>query len=127
MKKDREAKDKFSSYPKTAFYRVIDTIGVPHPYMITSAHVCIAADEYSGMLTADAIRGAEERGAKCDICRAEVKAGRQRDVLKYDEHGQALLIECKKDDTEALKKYLLLIKDQAEKDHYKGFCFLKAF
>lgn len=105
-------------------FTVIDTIGVPHPYCITPRHVVYASDHHCGMLTADSIREAEENGAQCGICKGK---------LLYDEHETALLVSCKKDieaDEEAkneLHKYLLKLKDQAEKDNYVGFAFKKDY
>lgn len=45
-------------------FKVIDTIGVPHPYCIGPKHVGWASDHWNGMLGKDAILDAEEHGAK---------------------------------------------------------------
>ena len=82
---------KLKSYPKTSKFRVVDTLGVPHPYMITPKHVAVASDDFSGMLGEPAIRKAEEKGIHCEICR---KSG---NILPYHEHKQALLVEVKDD------------------------------
>lgn len=101
-------------------FKVIDTIGVPHPYCITPRHVAYASDHWSGMLSADCIRESEKHGARCDICKGQ---------LSYDQHEQALLVSCKKDfnKSEELKKeltdYLLSIKALAEQEKYAGFAF----
>lgn len=116
--------EKLKKYPKTESFEVIDSIGVPHPYCITPKHVAWAADHCCGMLSKEAIIEAEAHGARCDICKGK---------LKYDEHQQALLVECKKDihtdvnAKEELKEYLLSIKTMAEEDKYAGFAFKKAF
>lgn len=105
---------------KNGNFHVIDSIGVPHPYCITSKHVAYAADHYSGMLTADSIRESEENGARCGICKGK---------LSYAEHEQALLISCKteiKDNTE-LKEYLLSLKDKVIADGYAGSTFRKDY
>lgn len=115
-------KAKLKKYGKSAkgnFYP-IDTIGVPHPYCITPRHVGWASDHHSGMLGADAIMDAEKNGhAVCDTCKGK---------LSWEEHKQAILIECKKDikDNKELKDYLLKIKDKAIKDKFEGFAFKKA-
>lgn len=105
-------------------FKVIDTIGVPHPYMITPKHVEIAADHHGGILGEAAIMQAEHCGVRCGFnCQ-----------LSYKEHGIALLIECDKElkDKEGkadpeLHKYLLEIKDKATKNGYVGFAFKRAF
>lgn len=104
-------------------FKIIDSIGVPHPYCVTGKHVAYAADHCCGMLSNDAIREAEKHGAKCDICR---RAGK---ILTIDEHQQALLVECKADVTSAaeeLKTWLLSIKDETVKNGYVGFAFIRA-
>ena len=115
---------------KNGNFSVIDTVGVPHPYCITSKHLQTGR-MYLG---ADAIREAEEKyKAVCDICRKRVKKGLQPKILTYDEHKQALLVECKKDihDPEdktkmnpELHEYLLGIKELAKQEKYEGFVFL---
>ena len=119
------------SYPKSKNFRVVDTIGVPHPYCITPKH--LSSDRM--YLDGEAIREAEEKkGAVCDICRKLRNDGKQDKVLSYDEHEQALLVECDVDfkgkDGKAnpeLQKYLLKIKARAEKDKIAGFAFKKNF
>ena len=113
-----EKEEKLKSYPKTEQFEVIDTIGVPHPYCITSKHVAYAADHCHGMLNEEAIRKAEKvKGAHCDVKNCN---------LSYNEHEQALLVACYKDiqKNEELHRYLLKIKDEAEKNGYAGFAFL---
>lgn len=116
---------------KEGNFWVKDSIGVPHPYCITPKHVAVASDEFSEMLGKEAIKQAEEKGACCDICRRAVYERKQEKILTYDEHGQALLIACKKDakrDKKAEKElhtYLLKIKDKAEKKGFVGFAFMK--
>ena len=105
-------------------FAVKDTIGVPHPYCITHKHVARAADHHGGMLNAAAIEDAEQRGAHC---------GTRGCQLKYNQHEQALLVECRtelKDNTgkvnPELHAYLLAIKDEATKNGYAGFSFVRA-
>ena len=104
-------------------FSIIDTIGVPHPYCITSKHL-----QYSTGMYLD-IPGAEEKGAVCDIC---LKNQRRNHIpiLSYAEHEQALLVSCKvdiKDDgspvPEELKTWLISIRDQATENGYVGFAF----
>ena len=113
-------------------FSVKDSIGVPHPYCITPKHIDVASDEFMGMLGKEAIARAEEKGVVCDICKkANIKNGTA--ILSYEEHQQALLINCKKDiqkDEEAkkeLQEYLLKIKDKATKKGFVGFAFLSNF
>lgn len=105
---------------KNGNFKVIDSIGVPHPYCITPKHIAYAADHHYGMLNADSIRESEENGARCDICKGK---------LSYDEHKQALLISCKTEikDNKELKEYLLSLKDKVIQDNYAGFAFKKEF
>ncbi len=113
---DKESK--LNKYPKTEKFKAIDSIGVPHPYCLTPKHVAYASDHHSGMLTKHAIVESEKHGARCDICKGD---------LKYEEHEQALLIEVgdsrELKDIPELKDYLLSIKEQAEKDGFVGFAF----
>jgi hypothetical protein len=105
-------------------YRVVDKIGTPHPYCITAKHVGIASDQFGGMLGKEAILAAEKQGAKCGICHGK---------LSYDQHEQALLVECKaplkSDDGKImpeLHQYLLKCKPLGEEDHFAGFAFKEA-
>ena len=117
------SEEQIKKYPKTKMFRIKETIGVPHPYCITPKHVTVAANCFGGMLDKYAIIQAEKQGAKCGICKGK---------LSYEEHKQALLVEVndkkKRDlkDIPELKKYLLSIKDQAEKDGFEGFAFIQA-
>lgn len=111
---------KLEKYPATKEFKVIDTIGVPHPYCITPKHVTYAADHFCGMLGKEAIISAERtEKAKCGICRGE---------LSYEQHETALLVEVdegKEGFKKRLNKYLLKIKAMAEADKYAGFAFIK--
>lgn len=127
--KTNTCEDKFVKYPKTDKFRIIDTIGVPHPYCITPKHVAIASDEFMGMLGEPAINRAEEKGIHCDICKkVERKTGKP--CLSYEEHKQALLVEVndKRElkDIPELQPYLLSIKNLAEKDGFVGFAFTQS-
>lgn len=104
-------------------FKIIDKIGVPHPYCITPKHVAYAADNWGGVLSTDAIRDAERHGARCDIC---CRAGK---ILTVDAHKQALLVECKidiKPVPDELQAWLLSIKEEATKNGYAGFAFIQA-
>jgi len=123
-----ELKKKFGK-SKNKNFEVIDTIGVPHPYCITPKHVKVASDEFFGILGKEAIKKAEEKGVYCDICKKAVREGKQAEVLKYNEHKQALVIKChiEAKENKELHEYLLKIKSKAEKEGFEGFVFIKDF
>lgn len=116
--------DDFKKYGESANgnYRVKDSIGVPHPYMIGARHVGHAADNFGGRLGKEAIESAEEQGIKCCVCKGE---------LSYAEHEQALLVESDKDHKghetlqAELQTWLKSICDMATSDGYAGFAFLE--
>jgi hypothetical protein len=119
---------KFKKYGKSAKgnFEVSDSIGVPHPYCITPKHL-----EYNdtGILDEAAIQRAEMLGAVCDICKKRHNKTGEK-ILSYNEHKQALLVNCYKDldkNKEEIKSYLLKIKDKAEAENYAGFAFKQAF
>jgi hypothetical protein len=117
--------EKLKKYPKTEMYAVIDTIGVPHPYMIKPCHL----DGEGIYLDGPRIEEAESKGCYCDIC---VHNNRRHGtkILTYKEHQQALLVEVKfsgeLQNAPGLKEYLLSIKEMAEADHMAGFAFKQA-
>ncbi len=111
-------------YPKSEYgnFEIIDSIGVPHPYCITAAHVVYASDHHNGMLDKTAMEGAESNGVRC---------GMRGCQLTFKEHETALLVACylgikDKDDkvNPELHAFLLACKDEAEKHGYTGFTFL---
>lgn len=109
----------FSKYPKTEMFEVIDSIGVPHPYMITHRHVAFAADKFNGIMGQAALEAAEKQGIVCDICKGK---------LSLAEHEQALIVECTTSGTiqeieEPLREYLMSIEPMATADKYVGFAF----
>jgi hypothetical protein len=115
---------------KEGNFQVIDTIGVPHPYCITPKHVAYASDHFNGMLGKEAIIEAEKYGkAVCDICKGINRKDYSKPILTYDQHEQALLVNCKVNmaKNEELHAYLMGIKDLATKEHYAGFAFKKDF
>lgn len=106
-------------------FKVIDTIGVPHPYMIGPKHVTHAADHFGGLLSKEAIEDGEKRGIHCAQWGCK---------LSYEKHETALLIGClqeiKGENNKVnpeLHAYLLKIKDECEKNGYAGFAFQKGF
>ena len=116
MSKDLE------KYPKTEMFSIIDTIGVPHPYMITDKHVSYCADNWNGMLGKECIL----EGEKLKKC----KCGWKNCALTYEEHEQALVVECITEQEiseiqEDLHAYLLSVKDMAIADGYAGFSFIQ--
>jgi hypothetical protein len=103
------------------FY-AINTIEVPHPYVIGAKHVNHAADRFGGMLGEAAVRSAEMAGIHCQMPKCK---------LSFDQHEQAVLIACKIEankDGQAcpeLHAYLLKVKPLCEEDHYAGFAFMR--
>ncbi len=61
----------------------VKTVTIPHLYCITSKHRSYASD-HGGLLSKDAIREAERRGACCDICR------QRGQILTIDQHESFL-------------------------------------
>lgn len=120
---DKEKLMKRYGKSKDGHFKVIDTIGVPHTYMIGTKHITKSTGMYLD------IEEAEKKGAVCITCKQLVAKGKQGRILSYAEHEQALLIGCVVDikDNEELKKYLLSIKIKCEKDKYAGFAFKKGF
>ena len=112
--------EKLSKYPSTDHLRIKDTIGVPHPYCVTPKHVVEASDHFCGMLGKEAIRSAEQKGAKCGVKGCS---------LSYEGHEHALLIEVNHPgelkDVPGLQEFLLSIKEMTEKDGFVGFAFIK--
>ena len=107
--------EKLQAYPKTKKFRVIDTLGVPHPFCITPKHM------QSGSMYLGEIETKEVESNGRPSC------GMKGYNLMYDEHEQALLVEVKDDrdlnKIPSLHKYLLKIKDRATKDGFVGFAF----
>lgn len=119
-------------YGSTLNFRIIDTIGVPHPYCITPRHVTWASDHWAGILNKESIIDSEKHGgARCDICEGQ---------LSFEKHEQALLVECDMDIhdntvppdnqgkiqmNEELHEWLKEIKERVGKDGYAGFAFIK--
>jgi hypothetical protein len=118
-------REKYKRYgvSRNGNFRIIDAIGVPHPYCIGARHVAYASDHFGGVLSAAAIEEAERRGITCCICKGK---------LSFKEHERALLVECKTEikgeDGKAnseLHEFLLSVKEQVEKDGYAGFAFVR--
>lgn len=116
-------------------FKVKDSIGYPHPYMISDKHLMFNGDSiYLDIERAEKNSKMEfpnikERWAVCEICKRNVRNGTQDRILDYTEHEQGLLISCKKDFNKSatikkeLQEYLLKIKSKAEKENFKGFFF----
>jgi hypothetical protein len=113
--------EKLKRYPVAENMKVIDTIGVPHPYVITPNHVVHAADHFSGILGKEAIEAAERSGVKC---------GWKGCKLPFEGHEQAVLIEVD-DPSEDLNKvpgifaFIEKCKPLAAEDGFAGFAFRK--
>ncbi len=108
--------NKFAHYPKTEFFEVVDTIGVPHPFCITPRHI-EEAQHFSGQLGKEAIESLEKK-LKRPSC------GMQGCQLSFAQHEQALLVRCKSKDEDLTRAYLKSIVEQCEKDGYAGFTLL---
>ncbi len=105
-------------------FAVVDTIGVPHPYMIGAKHVAHASDHFGGMLGEAAIEDGEKRGIRCAMRGCQ---------LSYKQHEPALLVACKLslesqqsegEPRSELHEYLLKCKPLCEEDKYVGFAFM---
>jgi len=97
-------------------FSIIDTIPIPHPFVIGTKHVVHASDHHMGMLGEETMKA-----IPCDSCHKD-----------YSEHKTGLLVGCKIDmhdpnDTtkgnSELHKYLLKNKKNAEKGNFEGFAF----
>ena len=106
-------------------FRIIDSIGIPHPYCITVKHLKYNSSIYLN------IEEAESKGAVCGICKNIHRKHPDKPILSYKEHREALLVEC---DIEInldgktppeLQDYITNIKDIAKKNGYVGFAFIK--
>lgn len=122
---DKEAK--LARYPKGDFARVVDTIGVPHPYCIGSKHL-----EYNEGVYLD-IPSAEAKGAVCEICKGMKKKNHYYTILTHAEHETALLVavdkECEfsefsDEERESLQGYLKSLVPLCEEDGFAGFAFI---
>lgn len=102
-------------------FKIVDTIGVPHPYCISNKHLQYNDSMYLGKEEIIKME-TEHDQVRCDIC---LKNDNDK-ILLFEEHKQALLVECKAEikDNEELRKYLLSIKDLTEKNGFVGFAFL---
>jgi hypothetical protein len=103
-------------------FSIKNTIGVPHPYMITVAHVKEAADHHGGMLGTSAIEAAEKKRIFCGICKGQ---------LKVHQHETALVVSCKQElkingeVNPELHAYLVSVTDKVNEDKFAGFAFVR--
>jgi len=105
-------------------FEVMDTIPVPHAYMITPKHLIYNKNEmYLGDTQIE--RMESEHGSLC---------GQIGCNLRWAEHKQALLVKCltsfkSKDDpkkmNEELYEWLLKCKPLVEKNSLEGFAFME--
>jgi len=106
------------SVSESGNFKVVDTIGIPHPYCITPMHLQCCDSMF---LNKESIERAEGKGAKCGIKGCN---------LSYSEHKEALLISCKiafETDNKEINDFLLSNKEEAEANGYEGFAFKKDF
>ncbi len=106
--------DKIKLYPKTEFFEVIDTMGVPHPFCITPKHLEHCSELHSMCIGKEQIQSLE-RKTKRPSC------GMEGCNLMYDQHEQALAIRCKTKDNDLTNAYLKSIVAQCEADGFAGF------
>lgn len=106
----------------------VEDIFVPHPYCITPKHLT----GKSMYLNEDTIRDAEKNNnAVCDICKKLVKAGKQKNIMCFDEHQKALTLFIEVPDNKdlnlisGLNEYLLKIKPALLKLGVDGIAFKK--
>jgi hypothetical protein len=99
----------------------VETISVPHPYVIGPRHVAIASDRFSGRLGEDAIEASERAGYGCQHPRCQ---------LSHKEHESMrtlfVLLDSKPGDLNnvpGLHAYLVSIKERAESLGIQGFAF----
>jgi hypothetical protein len=120
-KEEDKMENKIKLYPKTEFFEVIDTIGVPHPFCITGKHVVWASDKHFGKLGRDAIISYEKSIGGKPSC------GVPQCNLTFEKHETALAIKCKIKDNELTKQYLQSIVEQCEADGFAGFVLVKGW
>ena len=120
--KQKEFLNEYGQSENNNFY-IVDSIGVPHPYMIGAKHIKHAADHFSGLLGKEAIESGEKIGITCEMPGCN---------LTHAEHGQALLVACKEEISinnkanPELHKWMLTIKDKIELEKkYVGFSFIR--
>lgn len=129
MNKDIIAK--LPPVPEGAKFRIAGTDSFnfkPHPFCITPGHVAAAANHYSGMLTAEAIRNSH---CACGVGRSGSPIlGQDPCNLSYDEHTHetALVIVVPNDvkdlnTLEGLHAWLVEAKPVAEAEKIDGFMF----
>ena len=117
-------------FPSEERWRVIDTLGVPHPYCITPQHL-----KYCDIVIGKAeIVEAERHGVVCNICK-KLNEKEGREILSYEEHKQVVLVEVDsekediKDETgefkKSLQEYLLKIKPLLLKHNFEGVSFIR--
>lgn len=94
----------------------LETIALPHPYIIGARHVAHASNHFGGILSKTAIEDGEKRGIMCEM---RVGRIRRRCHLKLHEHKNPLTLyiavpEQYQRDLNAcplLRHYLLAIKE----------------
>ena len=106
-----------NKYPKTDKFKVINNIGIPHPFCITHEHVSWLADNHGGILDSSTMQNYEK--AHHGACHCGVKDCN----LSWAKHETALLIEV--NDPRELRKYLLKCKTQCKMDKFAGFAFVR--
>lgn len=119
-----ELQTKFGESSKHNF-KIVDTIPTPHPYTITPKHLQFNDSMYLGKEQIE--RMEKMHGGMC----GHKEEGWRQCQLKYSEHKQALVVQCKipltKDGKKMipeLHKWLLKIKSEAEKEGFDGFAFV---
>lgn len=100
----------------------------PHPYMIGTAHVAHASDNYGGMLGENAIHDLEAtRGPSC-YWKGENGDRGKRCRVPYSEHkhDNVAVMELKRDLTnKEAYDALVLLKEKFIEENIEGFAFLE--
>lgn len=120
----QEIKDKYTElFKESDLFRMKDIMEVnhkPHPYMIGPRHVTYASDNWSGMLSPEAIRA----GEKANKCRCAVKGC----TVPYDEHtaDTVMFLQLKRNGTnEEANAFLKGISDEVAADGIDGFAMVE--
>jgi hypothetical protein len=118
-----EFKERYGNSKNGNFIVENDSVGTPHPYMITAKHLEHNPDPmYIGKEQILAMES--EHGKMCGY-----NCG-----LTYEEHKSALAVLCKKNPStktgktvKELRDYLQSIKDKSEENEFEGFVLVKGF
>lgn len=112
-----ELEAKLKAYPETEMFKVIDTIGVPHPFTITHHHI-VHANKRNSIYLGEEVISDLEKETKKPSC------GMEGCNLMFNQHEQALVVRCRTKDKKQTQEYLESIVKQCESDGFAGFVLL---